>query len=311
VNGVDKLVSQIALGTAWFRIAGKEQCFGLMDDFIAQGGTTIDTARIYGESEEVIGLWMEARKNRDRILVITKGGLSENDPARLEAKGFREKVAKDITTSLRALRTDYIDLYFLHRDEPSLPAGEVVECLNAEWARGRIRAFGGSNWEYSRADEANECAEKRGLKGFAAVSNNISLAVPTGPFYPGLVSAHGEGERWHVRTGLPLFAWSSQARGFFSGQFQPGMRETRDGFLRSMIRVYCTDENFERLRRAEQLGRELGAYSAMQVALAWVLHRPYAVVPIVGPRTRDELSGCIAALSIEMDESKAKWLNLE
>ena len=77
-----------------------------------------------------------------------------------------------------------------------------------------------------------------------------------------------------------------------------------------MIEVYCTEENFERLRRAEELGRRRG-YSAVQVALAWVVHRPFAVFPIVGPRTKEELASCVAALSIKLTESEIRWLSLK
>ena len=313
IPGVDKPVSELALGTVWFNFRDKERIFELLDEFVAWGGTTLDTARGYGESEDVIGLWMESRGNREKIFILTKGGLSKENPVCLEEKKFREKVKEDITLSLQALRTDYIDLWLLHRDSPAVPVQEVIECLNDELERGRIRAFGGSNWKPSRVDEANEYAERHGLKGFVAVSNNLSLAVPTGPFYPGLVSVDKEGERWHIRTRIPLFSWSSQARGFFTGRYSPDMRDTShlDEFQARMVRVYCTQENFERLRRAKELGERKGGYSAMQIALAWVLHKPFPVIPIVGPRTEEELGSCVEALSIELNEWESKWLNLE
>jgi len=312
VAGVDKPVSELALGTAWYSLEDKDQWFGLMDDFVAYGGTTLDTGRIYGESENVIGRWMETRANRERIVIITKGGLSEHDGGRLAVEGLREKVEKDVTTSLECLRTDSIDLYFLHRDTASIPIAEIVDCLNAERERGRIHAFGGSNWEPDRVDEANEYADKHGLTGFAAVSNNLSLAVPTGPFYPGLVSTDEADERWLMETEIPLFSWSSQARGFFTGRYRPDVRDdagsVREPFLTNMIRVYCTDDNFERLRRAEEMGERKGGYSAVQVELAWVLHRPLSVVPLVGPHTKEELASCVAALSIELTEPEVEWL---
>ena len=109
-----------------------------------------------------------------------------------------------------------------------------------------------------------------------------------------------------------FFSWSSQARGFFTGQFTPDMREgageAAGGFVGRMMVVYGTDANFERLRRAEELGREKGGYSAVQVALAWLLHQPVAVVPIVGPQSRDELVSCVGALSIELTPSEVKYL---
>jgi len=306
VAGVDKPVSQLALGTVSYSLANKERSFSLLDDFVTAGGTAIDTARCYGESEDVIGLWMESRANRERIFLITKGGLSRHDSCRLAVEGIEEKIESDLTESLQRLRTDYVDLYFLHRDTEEIPVARMVDCLNKELRRGRIRAFGGSNWEPRRVDEANEYAAKRGLTGFAAVSNNLSLAVPTEPYYRGLVSVDEAGRRWHARTGIPLFSWSSQARGFFSGRFRPDVRTNAD-----MVRVYYTEGNFERLRRATMLGQRKGGYSATQVALAYLLHLRLPLVPIVGPLIEDELASCLGALQIKLTHPEVQWLNLE
>jgi len=314
VAGVDKEVSELILGTAAYRLDGRDVWFSLLDAFMMYGGTTVDTARIYanGESEQLIGQWMESRGNRETVVVITKGGHGKDGA--LPRERFRETIEEEIRRSLEALRSDYIDLYLLHRDNPAIPVGEIIEVLNAERERGRIHAFGGSNWTYERVDEANGYATRQGLRGFTAVSNNLSLAVPTGPFYTGLVSTDPSGECWHIRTGIPLLAWSSQARGFFSGRCRPEMRNAdhiEDGFTRRMIEIYGTDENFERLRRAEELGKRKGGYSAVEVALAWVLSKPFRVVPIVGPRTKQELESCVRALSIQLTASEIKWLNLE
>ncbi|MFH1007960.1 MAG: aldo/keto reductase [Candidatus Latescibacterota bacterium] len=258
----DKLVSQLALGTAFYSLEYKDQWFGLMDDFLAHGGTTIDTGRGYRESEQVIGLWMEKRAVRDRIVMITKGGLAEGGQGYLPVEEFGKKIEGELTTSLECLRTDYIDLYFLHRDNPLLPVAEIVDALNDQLARGRILAFGGSNWSSSRMDEANEYADQHGLVGFSAISNNLSLAVPTGPFYTGLVSMDKAGQSWLEESEIPLFSWSSQARGFFTGRYGPLAGETaapaEDAFTKRMMEIYGTDENFKRLRRAQEMAKRKG-----------------------------------------------------
>lgn len=306
VRGVNKPVSELVLGTAWFNLPQKEASFRLMDAFVLQGGTAIDTARIYGDGEAIIGEWMATRGNRNHIFVITKGGLSEKDGSRLAVECFKEKVARDITTSLNSLRTDHIDLYFLHRDEPTFPVEPIVDALNAELANGRIRSFGGSNWETRRIDEANEYAAKRGLTGFAAVSNNLSLAPPTAPFYPGLVSTDKAAMGWHARTGIPLVSWACVARGFFTGRFRPDVRDNR-----RMVEVYYTPDNFERLRRAEELGKKKGGFSAVQVALAWVLRQPLSVFPVIGCRTPEEMASSADALRLEMTNEEVRWLDLD
>ena len=311
VAGVDRPVSAIALGTAHFQPDSKDLWFGLLDRFVACGGTAIDTAHNYGQGEAIIGSWMDGRADRGNLLICTKGG---HGTGILPAEGFCDIIGQELATSLNRLRTDYIDLYWLHRDNPSIPVGPILECLNEHLAAGRIRAFGGSNWTYDRVRQAQEYAGSHGLTGFAAVSNNLSLAVQAEPFYPGLVSVDNAGRHWHTEADIPLFSWSSQARGFFTGTYRPEILERTDtiddAFTRRMLEVYCTPDNFERLRRAEQLGKEKGGRSAVEIALAWLHHQPLRVVPIVGPRTPDELASCVAALSIELTQAQAEWLNL-
>jgi len=311
VDGIDKPVSAIALGTAHFRADERDGWFDMMDRFVASGGTVIDTAHNYGDSEGMIGLWMAERANRDRVVICTKGA---HGTGILPAENFQQTIQDEVMMSLDRLKTGCIDFYWLHRDNPDVPVGPILACLNAHLAAGRIRAFGGSNWTYDRVAQAQAYARAHGLTGFAAVSNNLSLAIQAEPFYPGLVSVDSGGMRWHAETGVPLFSWSSQARGFFTGRYGPEMREQadriEDGLTRRMVEVYCTDENFERLRRAEQLGREKGGYSAVEIALAWVRHQPISVIPVVGPRTPEELASCVRALSIALTQDEIGWLNL-
>lgn len=129
------------------------------------------------------------------------------------------------------------------------------------------------------------------------------------------MSTDKAGERWHREKNISVFSWSSQARGFFTGRYGPELHDQvdriEDDFTKRMARVYCTDENFERLRRAKELGERKGGYTAVQVSLAWVLHRPIRVVPLVGSHTKEEIASCVRALSIKLTKAESKWLNLE
>jgi len=313
--GVEKPISEFVLGSAWFSLSERELCFSLLDEFVAQGGNAVDTARLYGESEDVIGQWMAARGEREEIFLITKGSLSDEESTRLATECFEEKVERDLTTSLERLGADAVDLYLLHRDTPPFPVGAIIECLNRQLEAGRIRAFGGSNWQTRRIDEANDYAARHGLTGSAVLSNNLSLAVPSEPFYEGLISVGGDDREWLERTETPLVSWSSQARGFFTGRFRAGATDSpesaQDAFSRRMVEVYGTEDNYERLRRAEQLGKEKGGYSAVQVALAWLLHQPFRVFPVIGPRSQEELASCVGALDISLTRGESRWLDLE
>lgn len=314
IEGISKPVSKLALGTASYNMDSKEIWLGILDDYVELGGTIIDTARGYGTSEQVLGPWLENCSARDQIVIITKCGLDGGGV--LPADDFPALVREELTTSLHTLRTDYIDVYMLHRDNKQMPVWEILEPLNNEIANGHIHTLGASNWEYQRVTEANEYAYKHNMKGFAVVSNNLSLALPTVPFYSGLISADKAGERWHEKTGIPLIPWSSQARGFFTGRYLPQTHNdpassAMDGFTSMMIKAYCTEENLERLARAKELGEKKGGYTAVEVALTWLLHKPFPIVPIVGPHTREELTSCVKAISLSLTEWELKWLNLE
>ena len=113
-----------------------------------------------------------------------------------------------------------------------------------------------------------------------------------------------------MRTGIPLLSWSSQARGFFAGRCpRDRLASIDDPFARRMVEVYGSDANFERLGRARELGARKGGYSAVQVALAWLLHKPFAVVPIVGAHTVEEVRSCAEAATLELTRAECAWLN--
>ena len=317
IEGIDKHMSKLTLGTHVYRLDSKDNWFGVMDEFLEQRGTAIDTAYGYGggESEEVIGQWMESRGVRDRVILTTKGGSGTGHG--LDTDDFASTIESQLTTSLERLRTDYVDLHMLHRDSPTVPVSVIIDCLNAELNRGRSRAFAASNWEYSRVTEANQYARDNNLRGFSVVSNNVTLAVPTEPFWPGLIWVDKAGEEWHRQTGIPLVVWSSGARGFFTGNWTPEMRiedikDEREALLATrMVKVFCTDDNFERLRRAAELGEKKGGYSAQEMSYAWLLHKPFTLIPIVGPRIKAEVGSCFRAVSIELTQQETEWLNLE
>jgi aryl-alcohol dehydrogenase-like predicted oxidoreductase len=181
IPGVDRPLSSLALGTAWFSLADAEHCFDLLDEFLRLGGTLIDSARSYGESEAVLGRWLASRGTRDEIVLLTK---CAHGQAILPAADFEETVTREMSQSLATLGVEQVDLYLLHRDNPAVPVGRIVERLNREVEEGRARVLGASNWSYARVYEANAYAAQQGLHGFKLVSNNLSLAAPRAPVYP-------------------------------------------------------------------------------------------------------------------------------
>ena len=305
IPGIEKEISQLVLGCMLLSPDEMEHSYSMLDEFFAAGGNALDTAHSYGggDSERLLGMWMKNRKNRSKVFLVDKGGHPHAAVPRPRLSP--EELAHDIHQSLLRLQTDYIDLFLLHRDDPIIPAGTIIEHLNQEIRAGNLRAIGASNWELERLQEANAYAAEHGLHGFAVSSNNISLAVPMEAMWKGVVSVSEAAWKWHHETQFPLLPWSSQARGFFSGRFDPENRENQD-----MVRVYYNDANFERLGRAQIL-REKKGCTAIQISLAYVLHQPFPTFPLVGPLTQEELASCLAALAIQLSSDEMRWLNLE
>ena len=152
---VDKPVSRILFGTAMMPFVTGGEGNELLDSIYEAGITAFDTARNYGAAESSFGKWVEERNIRDKIVILSKcGHPSQSGRSRINEIEMR----RDLNDSLRELRTDYIDIYLLHRDDPKVPVEEIVEIFNAMHAEGRIGAFGGSNWTFERISEANEYA---------------------------------------------------------------------------------------------------------------------------------------------------------
>jgi len=300
VPGIDKPLSRLVQGTEGHTLARQAELEDLFDGVFELGCNTFDTAFVYGggQSESVLGGWIDRRGLRDRVVVIDKGA----HPRQGRPRVTPADIASDLATSLERLRTDYVDLYLLHRDDPSVEVGPIVEALNAHREAGRIRAFGGSNWTAARVRAANEYAAAHGLTGFAASSPHLSLAVPREVPWPGCVSLSGPaGEadrRWYAETGMPLLIWSSLAGGFLTGRYRPDNLQTfQDPIEKLVIGSYCTDENFRRLDRIEHMAGRLGL-TAPQVALAWLFRQPLNLFALVGCRTAAECRENLAALAV-------------
>lgn len=308
IPGISGRFSRLVLGSMIINPENREVAFDLLDAFVAAGGTAIDTARSYagGTSEQTLGEWLSAHDARDQVRIITKGAHpSKDEPRRVNPAA----ITWDIDHSLEVLGIDTIDLYLLHRDDPSLPVGPIVACLNEHLAAGKMRGFGASNWTTRRIDEANDDARARGLQGFVASSPNLALAQTSEPMWPGCISVAGDAASlaWYEQRQFPLLSWSSQASGFFSGRFSSDNVATVDP---NVARVYDRPDNWERLRRAREVAVRHGC-TPTQVALAWVLHQRIPTFAIVGPRTKEELDDCLGALDVELTEAELAWLNLE
>lgn len=306
-------VSAISLGCAEFGGGTAESdAFDLLDRYVDGGGNFIDTASFYGRwldnsenySESVIGRWMKARGNRASIVVGTKGGHPEFSPGfetrPLVHRLSRADIASDLDESLRHLGTDYIDLYWLHYDDPARPVADMIETLEENARAGKIRYYGCCNWSTARFKEAHAYCERRGLRGFVAsqVLWNLASHNRAALWVDGMQSMSIEMRAFHRETGIAAVPYSAQAGGLFSKIGREDFLENpRYGVLRA---CYLNAESMRRAKRVAQFAQETG-YEATQIALACLVNQPFATVPIVGPRNAQQLSSCLAATDLELD----------
>lgn len=295
--GIDKPISRLVMGVDNQRALSHASV--MFDDFVERGGNCFDTAHHYGRGalERVLGTWMSNRGNRDDLVVIGKGAHTPHcDP---------ESVTTQLMASLERLQTDHVDVYFLHRDNLQVPVGEFVDVLDEHRRAGRIGVYGGSNWTIDRFEDANRYARENGKHEFTALSNHLSLARSLDVYWEGCVHVSDPASRaWLELNNIPLFPWSSQARGFFAGRASE--EDTSDPDL---VRCFYSPDNFRRLARVEELATKLDV-PTIAVALAFLLHQKFPVFPLIGPRTLEETRTSMAALDITLTDEEVRWLDL-
>jgi predicted dehydrogenase/aryl-alcohol dehydrogenase-like predicted oxidoreductase len=297
IEGLAKPTSAVALGFEDFRSFASGAI--LLDAFFEAGGNLFDTAYVYGAgyTEGLLGAWLDNRGVREQSVIIGKGA---HTPL-----CYPDMIGKQLTQSLDRLRTDHVDIYCMHRDNPDVPVGEFVDAMDAEVRAGRIRGpFGGSNWTMQRMDAAIAYAERTGRQKPAALSNHFSLAEMLEPIWTGCVTASSdEWKAWLTARQVTNFAWSSQGRGFFTDL---AGRDKRDN--EELVRVWYSEKNFARRDRAIEFAARLGK-KPIHVALAYVLAQPFPSVPLIGPRTLGELDDSLLALDIALSPDDLAWLD--
>lgn len=305
VPGIGKPVSRLAQGIGAAVRKGADGGFQLLDAFLEEGVTVFDTARIYGTTDRFLGDWIRSRDNREQVVVLGKGAHHGGGRQRVTP----EDIEADLFKSLDDLQTDYIDLYILHRDDPSVPVGPIVNALNAHRKAGRIRAFGVSNWTHTRLAEANDYARIHNLTPFAVSNPQLSLAEQIKEPWENCVSIggpSGAGARaYYAETQLPLFTWSSLAGGFLSGKYNRDSPDDNSLAYSS----YASADNFTRLERATEIAQQKNV-SLPQIALAYVMNQPLNVFALVGSANREELQANIAALDIALSPQELAYLDL-
>lgn len=286
-----KPVPRIICGTDFLMSMAPGETFKALDAYWAAGGRAFDSAHCYGANSNILGAWTGSRGVKKEVIYFDKGCHPYGSP-----RVTREDMRNDVRQNHERLGVDYTDFFVLHRDNPEVPVGEIVDWLNELKDEGQIGVFGGSNWHHTRIIAANEYAAKAGKQGFSLNNPNLSLAKVNAPMWADAYTIDEEGRKWHAESNFPLFAWSSMARGYFAGF------EGED-----VKRVYDNMTSRARRNRATELGKKYGATPA-QVALAWTLCQPGQIFALCGLRTPDNVAQNVEALDLKLSPEELRWL---
>ena len=257
----------------------------LLDRYVDAGGGALDVANVYqdGAAARTVGRWLAHRSAQAPVL-YAKGCHPPNCRPDL--------VAAEVDAALTLLGVDRIDVFILHRDDLSYPVSAWAEALLAEVDAGRIGGFGVSNWTIERARELRSHLDAIGSDRLSAFSNHFSLARMISPPWPGCRALSPDDLRVLGDLDISVLAWSSLATGYFAGHDTPHWDDR---------------ENRARRERAGQVAERLGT-TAPVIALAYVLHQPAHVLPVVGTRSEAHLDEALGAEAVRLAPDELAWL---
>ncbi len=291
----------MTFGTEWGWGADAAGSEAILDRYAAAGGNFLDTANIYtkGHSEVIVGEWLARRGARDRMVLATKfgGSLHPGDP---NAGGAgRKAVQRQLEESLRRLRTDYVDLYWMHFDDPHTPFDETLRALDDLVRAGTVRYLGVSDTPAWKVAAGQVEARFRGWAPLVALQIEYSLAERTveHDLLP-MASA----------LGLGVTPWSPLKGGLLSGKYGRNRLPAGEGRHVPGVSKHLSEANFAIIEALEAVAAEAGTGVA-QAALAWVLGRPGVTSPILGARTLPQLEANLQALEVRLSGDQTARLD--
>lgn len=292
---IHKKASRIVYGAGNHIISGddSDKAIECLDAAYESGFTVFDTAHIYGNSEKNLGLWLEKRNLYKDVILMDKGC----NPGMIGSKEVMSPklIREQVNMSLERLRTDYIDLYVLHRDDKEKEVGPIIEVLNELKEAGKIGIFGASNWTLDRFIEANEYATKHNLEGFSVSSpcyNMIELKKDPWGGSVHICGEHGKPYRKYLNEHkIPIICYSSLARGYLSGKYVTTGKSIEESLPSAPIQEYHHPDNVAILSRIEAIAKEHGCLVS-QIALAWLISQDM-VYPITSPSSKKHMEDTI------------------
>jgi aryl-alcohol dehydrogenase-like predicted oxidoreductase len=297
-------ISPMVLGGNVFGwTADKAASFDILDRYVAAGLETVDTADVYsrwvpgnqgGESEAIIGEWIESRKGRDRLVLITKVGY-DLDQGGLSAA----HIAEAVEASLRRLKTDHVDVYFSHKPDPSTGHEETLRAHEALIQAGKVRTIGASNFDAAKMRAALDVSAASGLPRYEVIQPCYNL-YDRGDF-------DGPLRELAVAEGLGVITYFSLARGFLTGKYR-GEADLGQSPRGGGISGYLNERGFRILAALDEIAARHGARPA-EVALAWIIAQPGITAPIASATSLAQLESLIRATKLPLSPAEIATLD--
>jgi aryl-alcohol dehydrogenase-like predicted oxidoreductase len=296
LNKTDLKVHPLCLGGNVFGwSAEEEQSMAVLNAYTEYNGNFVDTADVYSEwkegntghdSERILGKWMKQRGNRSEIVIATKVSKLSARPGLSAAN-----ITAAVEDSLRALQSDYIDIYYAHEDDKTVPLRETLAAFDSLIKSGKVRYIAASNYTGERLAEALDISRSEGFAEYIALQNWYNLlhrdeyeedAVP-------VVVAE-------EISGIPFFGL---ARGFLSGKYRPGA--SVESIRAGGVADYQNERGFKVVEKLEEISNAHGT-SISSVALGWLAAQPGVTTPIASARTVEQLKEFVNFTALSSDE---------
>jgi aryl-alcohol dehydrogenase-like predicted oxidoreductase len=279
--------------------------FEVLDAYVDSGLDLIDTADVYsawvpgnkgGESETIIGNWLQKSGKRDKIVIATKVGMEMGPGKKGLSKAYISKAVED---SLKRLKTDYIDLYQSHRDDKDTPLEETLSTYTDLIKQGKIRAIGASNFEATRLKEALEVSKSNGLAAYQTLQPEYNLYDREG--------YEKDLEPLCRENNIGVITYYSLASGFLTGKYRSenDLNKSKRG---QGVKKYLNDRGLSILKALDKVASNHNS-SPASVAIAWVMARPGITAPIASATNTKQLKDIIASTELRLNSQDIELLN--
>lgn len=285
--------------------ADEKTSFDLLDRFVDAGFNAIDTADVYsrwvpgnsgGESETIIGNWLKARRNRDKVVIITKVG-SDIGQGRVDLSPIH--IEKAVEASLKRLQTDVIDLYLSHWPDPTATHAETLGAYKRLIEKGKVRHIGASNLDAGQLKAALDAADHHGFPRYEVLQPAYNLYDRS--------EFDGPLRDLCVARGIGVISYYGLAKGFLSGKYR-SKADVGKSPRGSSAAAYLNERGMRILAALDEVSAAHGVSQA-QVALAWIMARPGITAPIASATSLDQLDSLTAAVSLHLSVADMKRLD--